>query len=295
MKPGAPPKKTSISPPAFFSKAVAQARRFYLDLHPRRQTPLAVVCGGLEHCTADYAIARESFPFYSIEYVLRGRGALKLGRHPCDLRPGCLFAYGPGIAHHITSDPDDPLVKYFVDFKGTEAVRLLASCKLAPGHVSKVFPAQALQPLFDEIIQAGSLPRRGGAALCRKLLECLALRIDGARAPMEGAETLAFATYQHCRQFVETHFRRLRTLEQIAGECHVNHAYLCRLFQRYDQQTPYQYLIRLKMNFAAEQLQQRNALVKQIAEQAGFTDPFHFSRVFTTVFGVSPAAFRRLR
>jgi AraC-like DNA-binding protein len=87
----------------------------------------------------------------------------------------------------------------------------------------------------------------------------------------------------------------LRTLQQIASECHVNNAYLCRLFRRYDNQTPYQYLLRLKMNFAAECLRQPGVLVKQVAEEAGFADPFHFSRVFTSVFGLSPVAFRGLR
>jgi AraC-like DNA-binding protein len=281
--------------PEFFSKEVARARRFYLDLNPDPRRALAVVCGGLEHCTTGYAIHRDTFPFYSIEYVVRGHGTVKLRGRSYDLLPGRLFSYGPGIPHHITGDPDEPLVKYFVDFNGKEAANLLDACKLSPGRVSKVFPAQALQPIFDEIINAGLQMRRGGANLCRKLLECLTLRIDGARAPLEGAETLAFASYQQCRQFIEKHFLRLRTLEQIAQECHVNNAYLCRLFRRYDQQTPYQYLLRLKMNHAAERLQRAGTLIKQVAEETGFSDPFHFSRVFTTVFGLAPSTFRNLR
>jgi AraC-like DNA-binding protein len=106
---------------------------------------------------------------------------------------------------------------------------------------------------------------------------------------------MAFATYEHCRRYIEQHWLTLRTLEQIASECHVNNAYLCRLFRRYDQQSPYQYLLHLKMNMAAGRLQQSGVLVKQVAEEAGFADPFHFSRVFRSVLGLSPAAFRRLR
>jgi AraC-like DNA-binding protein len=49
------------------------------------------------------------------------------------------------------------------------------------------------------------------------------------------------------------------------------------------------------MNHAAERLKQPLALIKQVAEEAGFADPFHFSRVFTSVFGLSPTAFRGLR
>jgi AraC-like DNA-binding protein len=281
--------------PEFFSPQVAEARRFYLNLQPPRGTSLAVVCGGLEHCAENYEIHRETFPFYSIEYVARGRGKVKLREQTFKLRPGRLFAYGPGVPHHIAGDADDPLVKYFVDFTGTDAKALFRSSSLGPGQATEVFPANALQPLFDELIQIGLQERHGGSVLCARLLECLALRMADARAPMTGMETLAFSTYQHCRSHIERYFLQLKTLKQIAAECHANNAYLCRLFRRYDRQSPYQYLLRLKMNHAAERLQRSDVLVKQVAEETGFSDPFHFSRLFKGVFGLSPDLFRRIR
>jgi AraC-like DNA-binding protein len=287
--------KSKQGAPPFFSTNVAEAQRFYLDLNPHKSWPLVVVCGGLEHCTPDYAIHRESFPFYSIEYVARGRGQVRLNNRVYLLKPGRLFSYAPDVPHHITAEAANPLVKYFVDFTGTQAVSLLRSCGLSPGRISEVYPPNVLQPLLEELIQAGLGVRRESALLCEKLLQCLSLRIKGASAPLEGSETRAFATFQRCRQHIEQHHRRLRTLEQIAGECHINNAYLCRLFRRYDNQSPYQFLLRLKMNHAAERLQQPNTLVKQVAEESGFGNPFHFSRVFTSIFSLSPAAFRRSR
>ena len=295
MKPRLPSAKPNQGAPKFFSADVTEARRFYLDLHPPKNRQLAVVCGGLERCKPDYAIDRKTFPFYSIEYVARGRGEVKLKGRAHSLQPGRVFSYGPGVPHHIIGNPADPLVKYFVDFTGTHATALLRSCGLSPGRVSEVIPANALQPLFDELIQAGLRVRRESGALCAKLLECLTLRIVGACASLASAETQAFVTFQRCRQHIEQHSLRLRTLEQIAGECHVNNAYLCRLFRRFDTPSPCQYLLRLKMNYAAQRLQQPDALVKKVAEEAGFADPFHFSRTFASVFGLSPSAFRSLR
>jgi AraC-like DNA-binding protein len=289
------PKRRSKTPPDFFSHDVTKARRFYLDLDPPTDVTLTVTCGGLEHCTPAYAIHRSTFPFYTIEYVARGRGDLELKGRRYALQPGRLFSYGPGIAHHITGHADEPLVKYFVDFVGTEALQLLRSCYLLPGSVSKVFPPHALQSILDELIDSGQRLGQGNATLCVKLLECLALKIRSARAPLEGAETLAFNTYQQTRQYIAEHFPRLRTLQQISLECHITSAHLCRLFGRYDHQSPYQYLLRLKMNAAAERLAQPGTLVKQVAEQTGFADPFHFSRVFKRVFGLSPDGFHRLR
>jgi AraC-like DNA-binding protein len=126
-------------------------------------------------------------------------------------------------------------------------------------------------------------------------LEYLILKITESRLPGEAVETPAFATYRRCRQYVQEHFLQLPSLAQIARKCHVDPAYLCRLFRRYDHQTPYQFLMRLKMNLAAERLQDPGLLVKQVAAEMGFDDPFHFSRAFKSVFGRSPEAFRRLR
>ncbi len=131
--------------------------------------------------------------------------------------------------------------------------------------------------------------------LCAKLLESVALKIAARRAPVEGTAALAFASYQQCRRHIEQHFLRLRTLEEIGRECRFDTAYLCRLFRRYDSQTPYHYLVRLKMHYAAQQLQQPGVTIKQVAAETGFSDPFHFSRVFRKVLGVSPRAFRALR
>lgn len=281
--------------PEFFSRDVAKARRFYLDLKPAAHRPLAVVCGGLEHCTPDYEIRRATFPFYSLEYVARGNGEVALQDKRFVLSPGAVFSYGPGVRHHISGDIAEPLVKYFVDFSGRNAAALLNSCKLPPGRVARVFPPNSLAPLFDELIQSGLRLTRGNAALCAKLLECLALKIAGATAPMNGTETMAFSTYQQCRRHIEQNHLKLRTLEQIAKECHTDKAYLCRLFRRYDERSPYQYLLRLKMNHAAERLQQSGVLVKQVAEETGFSDPFHFSRVFRKTLGVAPAEFRAFR
>jgi AraC-like DNA-binding protein/quercetin dioxygenase-like cupin family protein len=281
------------APPEFFSRQVSEERRFYLDLNPPANKGLTVVCGGVEHTTPDYAIHRANFPFFAVEYVTRGRGTVKLGKEIHSLLPGRLFAYGPGIRQDIESDPASPLVKYFVAFTGGRARRLLRMCGLGPGSVSGCFPPNELQAVFDELINCGLRHTPHSAELCAQLLECLALKIADSRAPLIGSEAPAFNTYQKCHHHIQEHFRRLKSLEEVGAECCVSNAHLCRLFRRFDHQSPYQYLLRLKMNLAADLLQQPGAMIKQVAAQAGFGDPFHFSRAFKSVFGMSPDVFRK--
>jgi AraC-like DNA-binding protein len=285
----------TASQPEFFSHQVREAKRFYLDLAPSATRGLTVVCGGCECCAADYAIHRATFPYYSIEFVARGRGALALAGKDYPLLPGTVFAYGPDITQDITTDPSDTLVKYFVDFTGTHAARLLREFAPAPGSVGRVSAPGEVQAIFDDLIRNGLRGTRFTAPLCAAIVEYLILKIAESLMPWEAAETPAFVTYERCRQHIQTHFARLRTLGEIARQCHVDPAYLCRLFRRYGHQTPYQFLMRLKMNLAAERLQDSGVLIKQVAAGLGFDDPFHFSRAFKNVFGVSPEAFRRLR
>jgi AraC-like DNA-binding protein len=285
----------SRKPPEFFSLQVHKARRFYLDLAPPPDSPLAVVCGGCEWCAPEYAIHRATFPYYSIEFVARGQGSLVLAGKHFSLFPGAVFSYGPEIGQDITTDSGDPLQKYFVDFTGLRALPLLRRFGLQPGSFAQVASPGEIQGLFDGLIRDGLKGTGHSAPLGTALLEYLIVKLADLRTPCKVGQTPAFATYQRCRQHIVENFERLMSLEQVARECHADRAYLCRLFRRYDQQTPYQLLIRLKMNLAAERLQDPSVLVKQVAAQLGFDDPFHFSRTFKSMFGISPQSFRRLR
>lgn len=267
----------------------------YLDLNPPRSAPLAVVCAGAEHCSPEFEIRRERFSYFCIEYVLRGRGTLTLGTETVALKSGDVFAYTPQTPHIIVADAQDPFLKYFVDFTGRRAARLLQDCGLASGRVMRLFPPDGLAPLFDELIGSGQAPGGKAGPLCCKLLDCIALKIAAASTPPDVAKSRAFTTYLRCKAHIAEHCLRLKSLDQLAKECRIDKAYLCQLFRRFDHVSPYQSLLHFKVNAAAGALQKPGALVKDVAAAVGFSDPLHFSRLFHRILGVWPSDFRGLR
>lgn len=277
--------------PAFFSTQVLQSRRFFLDLDPRCGESLIVVSGGCEHCSGDYVIRRDGFPHPTVELVARGKGTLRLGGQLHLLAPGTLFTYGPEIAHEIRTDPDDPLVKYFVDFTGSRAGTLLDETGLGPGILRRLPAPRPVLDVFDTLIGQGRHGTRFAARICALLLEQLILVVAESAAPPDAGSQRAFATYQRCREHIDTHYLELVSAQQIARACHVNLSHLCRLFQRFDDRSPYQHLLRRKMGHAAERLSVAAVLVKEVASELGFQDPYHFSRVFKKVHGLSPEQF----
>lgn len=277
-------------PPRFFSALVSSARRFYLDLSPPRRIPLAVVSGGCEHCAPRYQVRRRDFPYWGVEFVAGGEGVLHMGRRIWSLAAGTVFVYGPGIAHEITHDPQRPLVKYFVDFSGTRARPLLGEAGLVPGVACQTSAPAEVAALFDELIRTGLRGAPRDPRLAPLVLEQLLLRLGDTAIPHGSSTTAAFATYRRCRNLLEGRWMHLRSLGQLAAECHVDAAYLCRLFRRFDHHSPYKTLQRLRMNLAAQRLL-TGTPIKAVAAELGFSDPFHFSRVFKGVMGLSPSRF----
>jgi len=283
------PRKTP-KPPDYVSQQVTTARRFYQNLRPNPKLPLTVVCGGWEECAPDYVIDRKTFPFLTVELVVTGRGELDLAgtRHP--LVPGTVFCYGPGISQHIRPTPGAPLGKYFVNFTGRRGQTLLRECRLKPGTCVQLSSATEARHAFEALVRLGSAYHRLGGRMCALQVELLLLALVRSTRPSSASERRALATFERCRQHLDTHFLSLSSLQQIAAACHVDGAYLCRLFRRFQDESPFHYLQRLQMQWAAGRLHTSNRLVREVADELRI-GPFQFSRTFKRIHGVSPTAF----
>lgn len=280
--------------PEYFSTQTRQAERFFLGLTPDTDSRLAVVAGGVELCAPDYAIQRHSFPFHGMEFVAAGEGVAILGGRRFELGPGCAFAYGTQSPHELRNCPERPLRKYFVDFAGSEAAGLLAAVPLPPGVVVQMRDLEALVACWDLLVARGSSGSVRAGACCTALLRALAALMADSALPYGTAQSQAFISFQRCRDYCRRHFLDLQEGRELAAACHVDMAYMCRLFQRFEGRSPYQYLLRLKMNHAANLLRTPGARVKDVAIEAGGWQPGQFSRAFKKVFGVSPQRFVEL-
>lgn len=277
----------------FISQQVLSGEYYYLNLSPARDTPGAVVCGGREQCDPHYRIARSRFSYHSIEFVVAGRGELVTHGRRHALLPGAVYYYGPATPHEITTDSARPLVKYFVDFCGPRFTRQLKKHPLADHSPCYFAQASRIHDLFESLQQGGRSTGAHTPDICACLLELLILQIAENALSQNDAESTAQLTYQRCRDLIERQFLDLHTLNDVAEASHSNAPYLCRLFKRYGAESPYQMLLRLKMRRATDLLNGSPALIKQVAKAVGFADPYHFSRVFKKIYGVSPRAFLR--
>ena len=79
---------------------------------------------------------------------------------------------------------------------------------------------------------------------------------------------------------------------KLARGAGLNRSYFIRLFKSRVGVPPNQYFLRLKVEAAQPLLRRTELPVNRIADDFGFSDQFHFSRVFKRWTGVSPLAYR---
>lgn len=283
----------NVHVPRYFSTQILGARRFHLPTKKPPNAGLWVVGGGLEHCRPDYRIERSTFPCLILEFVAGGSGTLWLAGKSYPLVPGHWFSYGPGLRHRMVSDPDHPLVKYFIMLAGPAAKAALRAHRALPGTVARVAQPDRITPVLDDLIAFGLGDRADRAACCARALDYLLLKLTAQMVHDSAPPARAFHTYQRCRQHLERHALTLRSLDEVATACHVDNAYLCRLFQRFGRERPGHYLQHIRMNHAMTQLQTSDRLIKTIALELGFSDPANFTRAFRRWFGVPPQALRQ--
>ncbi len=115
--------------PAFLAERVAQCRYFF-DGDAHAGAKLTLPCGGWERCSSSYAVRRESFQYFALEYVAEGYGFFTCSGQKTELQPGILFGYAPGSPYAISTSAEQPLLKYFLDFSGPQAKRVFRGLPL---------------------------------------------------------------------------------------------------------------------------------------------------------------------
>ncbi len=93
--------------------------------------------------------------------------------------------------------------------------------------------------------------------------------------------------------YMKEHIALTLTLEDLAQVAGMSPSYFSLIFKEKIQSTPIHFFTFLKMQQACQLLENTTLRIKEVAYQLGYQDPYHFSRVFTNIMGLSPRSFRQ--
>ena len=273
-----------------FSQMVRNARQLFLGF-PESPVDLHVVSVGAEQCGEEYKVERKSFEFSVFELVAVGEGTLWMNEKKYPLSAGSVFFYSPGVSHRIECAEGFEMLKYFMVLDGVETAKFFSQIVKNGVFFRQISDYVDLVDLFELILVNAPVSSPQTASICSSLTQALLLKTVAKKEGTPTNQTRSRTTYNRVLHHIRKHYHRLKSVNQLAQETHLDPAYLSRVFKSFHKETPYAFLVRLKMGHAASLLLKTDTLVKDVAYELGFDNPCHFSRSFKKAFGVPPERF----
>jgi AraC family transcriptional regulator len=220
--------------------------------------------------------------------LLDGRYSETFGRRTATLEPLTIIFHPSGITHH--DEIGHSGIRIFSVELQDQWLDRLRECGVAP-QSSIGLPGSELSRLAVRLYREyRERDCFSGLAIEGLVLEMLTLIARPQKPPVQKPP----AWLAHVEDLLRTGFQQSLTIREMAAEISVHPAYLSRVFHQFHRETIGDYLHKLRVQFACQQLRHPALALSSIAAEAGFADQSHFTRVFKQFTGMTPGAFRTI-
>ena len=228
-------------------------------------------------------------------FCSKGKGWCEIHGQRHEVGEGDLLVIPPGEPHSYGADEDDPWTILWFHVTG-EDVRLLLSALGVRAENPVLHLGDDLQvaALFHDILD---VLEHGYASFqmlhaSRTLGYLISLMIWRARENWRTApDTKQKIT--DCITYMKQHIEKPLRLGTLAGLAGFTPSYFNVLFRQETGYSCMDFLAKLRIHQACQWLDTTDWPIKTIAARLGFDDPFYFSRVFSSIQGMSPKEYRR--
>ena len=264
-----------------------EERYFPDNTFPQRTYELASL--GITHADPQYHISRlEGVTFYVFEYIISGRGTLRVEDQVFYPQAGDVYIMHPDVAIEYWSDPNDPWVKIWFNIYGELPQKLIEMYNLSNCVLFKQCPLQRdFQQALDIIRQNQSNAGLEFALSLHRI--CAKLSDHHHNISFERKDKAAL----RIRDFLHEHYSKNIRLADLAQLIQRTPEQTLRIFKKEFGITPMHYLQELRLKFAKQYLLNTNYTLRTIAEQLGFQREYYFAAWFKKCTGLAPGHFRR--
>ena len=242
------------------------------------------ICLVERHLTADFDWHWHEF--YELEYVTAGSGTVYINDRAYPVRPHTLLFLSPIDFEKIEVSPSLTLIN--LAFSG-DVVDSSVLRRLPPGTALYEYPSTPFDLLLQETAQNDEWRLQRYGQLVNGILIDIIRERAKTSADAESSPILAAVRY------MQLHFRTPLTLESISRRVGLSPCYFSTLFSQ-TMKIPFkEYLINLRLDYAARLLRVSDLSATEIGYASGFNGFSNFSRAFKKKFQCAPATYRNYK
>ena len=228
------------------------------------------------------------FHFCSIAHLVAGKGRawLENGTER-KMSPGDCIIVTEGILNRYGGTDGETFVEDTVNFSGPIVEMMQKAGVLRAG----IFPIGQVRrvKIIHDLLSDGTIDSHLAAAskLQQLLMEIYLASVNEKK---NGKKNPIDSLLQEIIYSPEKWW----SIQELAETCNLSETHLRRLFLEKTGYSPKEYVDFQKMQMAGEMLRTTEKNIAEVARSFGYVDPFHFSRRFKEIMGVSPKYYRKL-
>jgi AraC-like DNA-binding protein len=228
-------------------------------------------------------------------YCISGKGNVAIEDRLFDLFADSFIIIPAGKSHVYYSDNNDPWSIYWIHYGGNKTRKFDAyggqNFEIEKGKESRINSRMMLfHDIFRNMERGFGMDTLEYVNMCLGYLLASFIYIDQFRMVNRAIENDPVA--QSINYMLENINSSIR-LAEIANELKLSVSHYSRLFLSKTGHSPIDYFNQLKMQRACQLLNMSNLNIGEVARETGYSDQFHFSRIFKKIMGVSPRAYRK--
>lgn len=230
-----------------------------------------------------------------VVWVSQGRGRFE--SHATGLREvvgGTALVIHPGVWHRYAPEAETGWTEQWIELRGSVVEALSKRGTLDPRRaVVRVERTLELTALFDAILSRLTGDRAQACDPERGALGLQVLALVAAQNPPRDEDHSMAAIIGRAERLLADAVDDAPAMPDLARRLGVAYSYFRREFRARTGLSPHRYLAQIRLEKACRLIGLTDEPLKRIAEQLGFSSPYHFSTAFKRQFGVAPAHWRR--
>jgi len=208
------------------------------------------------------------------------------------IEAGMAFLLLPGVWHRYRPDPSTGWSESWIEIRGTVLEGLISKESFL---TEKVVRTPTEIPGLEEVLRRIHSMADDSAStrpeLAAEALRCLAILAKGSRESTD-QDSHRRITLRAERYLAEHHAEAL-DMRDVARQLGVSYSSFRRSFTKQTGLSPWQYVLRLRLERARRLLQTTDVTLDDIASRLGFSSAFHLSSAFKKAYGESPSLWKR--
>lgn len=253
---------------------------------------------GVEKCEAGknlhFSAGR---PWFHLHVILSGKGYFTVDGRTQNLHFGQMFLTRPEEACSYGPDPDDPWTYCWMSFDGERAGYYAESAGFKSGVSWQdcYVDYQEFNTLVQRILSRPELTLANDLMRLGSLLEFLSLAIESnykSQQVVRHRHEYAPDVYvNHALDYIRKNYDTIKVTD-VARYIGINRSYLTNIFKKKMGVSPQEYLLQYRLDKGSKLLLETHLSIQEVAQRIGYDNPLTFSKMFKSVYGVSPRKYR---